>query len=264
MSSALIYIAIVVMWLGVLIPMWLHRDKNQLAEAEDSFVAAAADDDTGVLPIPVPDADSTQEYVPGSVPDYASETASDYVSGEAPDYAPAHVSGGADHTPGQVPEYAADQVTGSAPEHAADPGDLDTPESEAVRTPAADPRRAAYRRRAVIVARRRRRLFWCTLLVLASVVTATAGVIPWWGVVPSGLLMAGYLTVLRVAVGVDRERARRVAEARAESARRARERRRALEAAAQQHEAEIIELAAHQQDELFDQYAEMSRRAVGD
>ncbi|MFD0657887.1 hypothetical protein [Thermocatellispora tengchongensis] len=81
---------------------------------------------------------------------------------------------------------------------------------------------------------------------------------------PSGLLMVGYLAVLRVAVKMDRERKRLAAEARAERARRRRERRRALELAARQQEAEVIEFSTHQTEEIFDQYAEPERRAVGD
>jgi hypothetical protein len=226
-SSALLYVAIVIMWLGVLVPMWLRRDKNQLVEAQDEYVPAAVDDDTGTLTMPVPDVSTASE---------------------------AGIEGGAeascegDTDPADGPELSEEAV----------------PAPQGVPMPAHDPRRAERRRRAVIVARRRRRLFWCTLLILASVVTAAVGVIPWWGVAPSGVLMLGYLTVLRVAVSIDRERERFAAEARAKRARRAEEHRRALELAAQQHEAEIIELAAHLQDELFDQYAELPRRAVGD
>ena len=37
MSSAFLYLAIVVMWLCVLIPMWLRRDRHNLAELEETY-----------------------------------------------------------------------------------------------------------------------------------------------------------------------------------------------------------------------------------
>src|SRR5262249_28717406 len=117
--------------------------------------------------------------------------------------------------PGDV--VPADQPTGdTVPPVAVTPGAPGTTAGAAAgATPATDPRRLAGRRRAIVVAPRRRRLFWCTLLVLASVITAAVQIMPWWGVAPSGVLMLGYLAVLRVAVGVDRERAQRAAEFRA-------------------------------------------------
>ncbi|WP_084965814.1 hypothetical protein [Thermoactinospora rubra] len=37
MSPAIIYVAIVVMWLCVLVPMWLRRDKSHLAELQEEL-----------------------------------------------------------------------------------------------------------------------------------------------------------------------------------------------------------------------------------
>ncbi|GAA3424645.1 hypothetical protein GCM10018953_18280 [Streptosporangium nondiastaticum] len=125
---------------------------------------------------------------------------------------------------------------------------------------AAERRRAERRRRAAQVAKRRRLTLWCVLLLLASVVTAATGVIPWWGITPSVVLLAGYLMVLRTAVRVDAERRRAAALARAERARRARRR---AELEVRRPVAEVIDLTALR-DELFDQYAETPRRAVGD
>ena len=110
------------------------------------------------------------------------------------------------------------------------------------------------------MAKRRRLTFWRAAL-LASVVTAAVQIIPWWGVAPSVVLLGGYMAILRVTVQIDAERRRAVAQARAERAKRARRRAALLEA--QRPVAEIIDLAALR-DELFDQYAETPRRAVGD
>lgn len=193
MSSALLYLAIVIMWLCVLVPMWLRRDRPTFAEP-----------DKGAEP-----------YVPDEQPieDEASDTRSDL-------------------------------TTESRPPRAS-----------------GDRRRTEQRRRALQVAKRRRLTFWCTLLLLASVVTAAVQIIPWWGVAPSVVLLGTYLAILRVSVQIDAEQRRAAAQARAERARRAR--RRAARLEAQQPVAEIIDLAAHR-DEIFDQYAEAPRRAVGD
>jgi hypothetical protein len=139
----------------------------------------------------------------------------------------------------------------------------DQEESSPDRLPA-DPRRASQRRRARLVARRRRRLLWSVLLVLASAVTAAVRVVPWWGALPSLVLLSGYLGVLRVAVQVDAERRQTVAKSRAQRAARLRERHHALELAAQEAQAEIIELDLARRAEVFDQYAPPTRRAVGD
>ncbi|WP_219459917.1 divisome protein SepX/GlpR [Nonomuraea rhizosphaerae] len=195
--SILLYLAIVVMWLCVLVPMWLRRDKTNLAELAE-----------------------LEEYYTG------------------------------EH---QLPDLSATAAEA-----------VDDPESPPVEVERVDPRQFRLRRRAIIVARRRRLLFFTALLVIASVVTAGVKVIPWWGIAPAGVIMLGYMLFLRIAVQVDRERRDRAALARAERTRRAREQRRAAQLAAEREQAEIIDLAARQEDVLFDQYAEPPRRAVGD
>jgi hypothetical protein len=58
MSGAFLYLAIVVMWLCVLIPMWLRRDKTNLAE-----LAELEEHYTGEHQLPdLTEADGTQEF----------------------------------------------------------------------------------------------------------------------------------------------------------------------------------------------------------
>ncbi|AQZ71251.1 unnamed protein product [[Actinomadura] parvosata subsp. kistnae] len=194
MSSVLLYFAIVVMWLCVLIPMWLRKDKANLAELAE-----------------------LEEYYTG------------------------------EH---QLPDL----------DNLAPPDSDEDDEAPPVEIEKVDVRQFRLRRRAIIVARRRRLLFFTALLVLASVVTAAVKVIPWWGVAPSVVIMLAYMTFLRIAVQVDRERRERALQARAERLRRQREQRRA----AAEAEAEVIDLTPHHPDVLFDQYAEPPKRAVGD
>ncbi|WP_327048035.1 hypothetical protein OG320_09240 [Microbispora sp. NBC_01189] len=241
MGSAVLYLAIVVMWLSVLLPMWLRRDRHidddlfedpsaeaaTLSEPPAASSGSEADLEAG------PDS----EAVPGdAIEDGAEENDADTIvtpparSTAAPNSA----------APASADHVAAHQVAAERHTRA---------------------RRMAAHRRARILARRRRRLLWSVLLILASVVTAAVRVMPWWAVAPSGVLLAGYLAVLRVAVRADREQREKAARARAAYLRRQRERRRALAALA--HEAEIIKFEARRRSQVFDQYAD-GRRAAGD
>ncbi|GAA4486273.1 hypothetical protein GCM10023191_012070 [Actinoallomurus oryzae] len=131
------------------------------------------------------------------------------------------------------------------------------PEAPAVRR-----RRAT---RGAVIARRRRRTLGLSLLTLTAIVVTASHAAPWWFTVPPAVLLAGHLSLLRVAVRMDQARReemrRRAAAARAEAARRAREEQRAREVEAART-AEVIELPAWAQEEVYDQYTD--RRAVGD
>jgi hypothetical protein len=242
-SGVVLYLAIVVMWLCVLVPMWLHRDRNTLTEdhkdAEPySYDERVIDEDSAETlaePLPVPSAESSSSSPLGD--DEPSPGAEEASAG-----AQAEPETGIEVQP--RPSAGKPATGGSATGRAA-----------------AERRRAELRRRGKQVAKRRRLTFWCVLLLLASVVTAAVQIIPWWGVAPSVVLLGAYMAILRVTVQIDAERRRAVAQARAERAKRARRRAALLEA--QRPVAEIIDLAALR-DELFDQYAETPRRAVGD
>ncbi|MET8159388.1 hypothetical protein ABZT47_23715 [Sphaerisporangium sp. NPDC005289] len=155
---------------------------------------------------------------------------------------------------------AADSPATPAP--SAGPDETSDEDTAGEYAPGRDDILAERRRRAGVVARRRRWLLFSVLLHIASVVTAGVGVAPWWSVAPSAVVLLAYLAVLRVAVAVDAERRVAAAKAHAEQLRKAQERRRALELAAEQAEAEVIEF--RKPAEPFDQYADRSRRAVGD
>lgn len=129
-----------------------------------------------------------------------------------------------------------------------------------------EPVRRRRATRAAVIARRRRRTLGLSLLTLTAVIVTAFHVAPWWFVFPPALLLAGHLSLLRVAVRMDQTRRaelRRVAAARAEHFRRAREEREAREAREAQEAArtaDVIELPRH--EEVYDQYTD--RRAVGD
>ncbi|WP_169948558.1 hypothetical protein [Microbispora sp. H11081] len=230
MGSAVLYLAIVVMWLSVLLPMWLRRDRPT---DEDLF---------------------EEQAEASTLSERPADDASDSVDGAA-DAEPDADGGDADTVVTPARSTDAAQPTDAVPGAEALTADQIAAERHA------RARRVAAHRRARILARRRRRLLWSILLVLASVVTAAVRVMPWWAVAPSGVLLVGYLTVLRVAVRVDREQRDKAARARAEYLRRQRERRRALAELAR--EAEIIQFEARKRVQVFDQYAD-GRRASGD
>ncbi|MFF3445339.1 hypothetical protein [Streptosporangium sp. NPDC002721] len=245
-SGVVLYLAIVVMWLCVLVPMWLHRDRNTLAESHKDVEPYAYDErvidedsaETLTEPLPVSSADAPAPPSSG----FPGEPGGPGGRGESweasPDAQVASGTGSEAQPPARPP--AAKPVTGRA---------------------VSERRRAELRRRGKQVAKRRRLTLWCVLLLLASVVTAVVQVIPWWGVAPSVVLLGVYMAVLRVTVQIDAERRAAIARAHAERAKRARRRAALLEA--QRPVAEIIDLTALR-DEIFDQYAETPRRAVGD
>ncbi|MER6827426.1 hypothetical protein ABT352_15700 [Streptosporangium sp. NPDC000563] len=261
-SGVVLYLAIVVMWLCVLVPMWLHRDRNTLPETHKDAEPYAYDErvidedsaETLAEPLPVPSAASSSPPPSSLEGDDAASSGAGEVrgAGEAPagvQAASEPAASGTSAASGVAATPAGPSAGKPATGRAATGGVL------------SERRRAELRRRGKQVAKRRRLTLWCVLLLLASVVTAAVQIIPWWGVAPSVVLLGIYMAILRVTVQIDAERRVAIAQAHAERAKRARRRAALLEA--QRPVAEIIDLAALR-DELFDQYAETPRRAVGD
>jgi hypothetical protein len=110
---------------------------------------------------------------------------------------------------------------------------------------------------------RRRLLTILVLLAAAAGAGAASRVIPWWTcVAPTGVLVS-YFLLLRTAARADAEHARRVATVQAREARSyAAARRRAAVASAP--DAQIIDISSRVGDQLYDQYADATVRAVGD
>ncbi|MGC5015078.1 hypothetical protein ACLQ2R_30315 [Streptosporangium sp. DT93] len=278
--SVFLYLAIVVMWLCVLVPMWLRRDRNTYADPEKdaspyAYEEQGSDEDsTNTLAEPLPVSPSTFAASSSSSPSSVSVSASFQAESDSSSFAESGDPGDGASGPGAretSPDAAAASETPSEASWTVPEGETRTHTRTAPARPAparpamtraeAERRRAEGRRRARHVAKRRRLTLWCVLLLLASVVAAGLQVVPWWGVAPSVVLLGLYLAVLRATVQIDAERRRAAAQAHAERARRARRRAALLET--QRPVAEIIDLDAHR-DEIFDQYAESPRRAVGD
>jgi hypothetical protein len=252
LSSAILYVAIVAIWAGVLIPRWLRRDTSASASApaaetgDETVVDSAVDEEPEPAPaVPVPrrrrrsDESSERRSVPAApaVP----------VSGPA-----VPVSGPA------VP--ASGSVSG---EDRAEPAD---------------------RARRRVLSARRRLLLVLLALGIASGALAGTRMAAWWVVVPPSVMLLGYLLLLRAAAKADVERRElaqyRMAYAAAEAAPApvprqapvhhaapARPARPVVPAApaARAAEARIITIPpTPDPDEFYDQYADAKLRAVGD
>ena len=115
------------------------------------------------------------------------------------------------------------------------------------------------------VLRARRRLLTLLVLLCAGAATCTAlKLTSWWACAPPAGMLGMYLLLLREAALADAELARWRAtlEMRVQVAR---QREQAAWAAdAEEHSAQIIDISARVSDQLYDQYADATIRAVGD
>jgi hypothetical protein len=150
---------------------------------------------------------------------------------------------------------------------AVEPSDYPADEAEPVVSAASASRPAPRTTRSLPRSRmmqaRRRLLTILVLLAAAAGAGAAIRFIPWWTcVAPIGVLVC-YSLLLRTAARADAEHARRMATVRAREARSyAAARRRAAVASAPG--AQIIDISSRVGDQLYDQYADATVRAVGD
>lgn len=173
-------------------------------------------------------------------------------------------------TLGDATQAAEHQAEPGAGEDQPEPGtapvpvvtDRPTPEGlpvTASTAPPAGPGRPSLSRAKVVQARRRLLTTLVLLAVAAASCTAlklTSG----WVCVPPAVMLGMYLLLLREAALADAERARwRAAEGRRVQAARHR-----AEEEHEEHGAQIIDISARLGDQLYDQYADATIRAVGD
>ncbi|MUL42325.1 hypothetical protein FZ103_14235 [Streptomonospora sp. PA3] len=239
MSSSPLYLAIVVVWLIVLVPMLLRRDAA-VDHEDGAELDADLDADLGADP----DADA------------AEDADGDPAANDADPADTERTGTGAGAPEGRgdaVPE--ADSMERSAPVR--EPEEDSEYEETAVYSAAPPPRPRVSR--AKVIARRRRRTFGLTALLVLSGAGVAAGLGPWWVLAPPAVLLAGHLVLLREAAKADAER--RAAEARRR--RRLAELRRAREEARAAREAQVIELM-ERRNQVYDQYTDAHQRAAGD
>ena len=118
-----------------------------------------------------------------------------------------------------------------------------------------------------ILAARRRMLMMLVALAVVALGIVAVGLAAWWVAAPPALMLVGYLLLLREARRADAERALLLVAAaadRAEEEERQRAEREAAERREEPRTARIIDISDRVRDELYDQYADAERRAVGD
>jgi hypothetical protein len=264
-SSAILYFAIVAIWAGVLMPKWLrpsrslrHRtDGDQPAETVTEFAQPAPEP---MVAEREPDRPSRRERR------------------ERAEWRAA----GRDEAPGGRPE--ADRRETERREadrrkterHETDRREAERREAE---RPAAWSPGEAAERRASIRRARRRMLGTLILLTAGAVAIAVTHIAAWWVIVPPGVLLGGFLLLLRETARSDAERARRHADLTTRQPR-AEHESRAVPAAPSvagpgraevvaevvetEFSAKIIDISARVTDQLYDQYKDAAERAVGD
>lgn len=194
MSSAILYVAIVVIWACVLIPRWLRRDSARGA-------GSAAD-------TPVPG-----DVVPGDVIP-AEDAADDDESWTAEPAAAVRIR--------YTETFRADVTV----EAEADPAPEEVPAPDAGRRVPPPPLPPEESRRRMMAARRRL-LGMLTILEIAAVALAVLKLAALWVLIPPSIMLIGYALLLREAAHADAERAQReeeAAHARLRAQERARER----------------------------------------
>jgi hypothetical protein len=135
--------------------------------------------------------------------------------------------------------------------------------------PADADRRAGYSTaplsRSRVLQARRRLLTMLLLLTAAAVACTVLKLTSWWVCIPPAVMLGSYLLLLREAAVADAEQAHRQAAMamRVQAAAHQRELAAATEREAQPS-AQIIDISARVGDQLYDQYADATVRAVGD
>ena len=232
MSSAVLYLVIVAIWALVLVPRWV-RPRHSAPRTQSSRQTL--------------ESQLTEPAWPRRVEDFAwadeDEAAEDGDTGQ-------HKEANQDKE-ARLDKEAGQDATGH-----------DSGEVAARGLPAEE--------RASIVRARRRALIALLLLTAGAVVIAVRHLAAYWVVIPPGVLLAGFVLMLREAARSDARRARERSARRRGAGAGVQTARAAAAGATGQPEvatdpgAQIIDISARVGDQLYDQYADAEVRAVGD
>jgi hypothetical protein len=234
LSSAILYVAIVAIWAGVLIPRWLRRDSAGNQQASEDLTRAdaetSASDEVAAEPAPPP-------------------RRRDDTAGSA--------------RPARPQERAAPRVPARA--------EAPVPARDPVPAPAEVPDGGpGHREHTKVLTARRRLLYMLLVLAIGSGALAVTKMAAWWVVVPPTVMLLGYTGMLREASKADAER-REVARTRATAAAAVAAAKRAAPpvpaAPVPGPDAEVIDISASLSvagHKFYDQYADAKQRAVGD
>jgi hypothetical protein len=234
LSSAILYVAIVAIWAGVLIPRWLRRDSAGNQRASEDLTSADAE-----------------------------TSASDEVAAE-----PAPPPRRRDDTAGSArPARSQERAAARVPARAEAPVPARDPVPAPAEVPDGEP---GHREHTKVLTARRRLLYMLLVLGIGSGALAVTKMAAWWVVVPPTIMLLGYTGMLREASKADAER-REVARTRATAAAAVAAAKRAAPpvpaAPVPRPDAEVIDISASLSvagHKFYDQYADAKQRAVGD
>ena len=238
MSSAILYVAIVAIWAGVLIPRWLRRDSAGNQRASEDLTSADAET-----------SDSAEEAAePAPPPRRRDDSAG-----------PARPARPQERAAARVPVPARAEVRAPAPAPAPAPESAEVPDGE-----------PGQREHTKVLTARRRLLYMLLVLAIGSGALAVTKMAAWWVVVPPTIMLLGFTGMLREASKADAER-RELARTRATAATTVAAAKRAAPpvpaAPVPGPDAEVIDISASLSvagHKFYDQYADAKQRAVGD
>jgi hypothetical protein len=238
LSSAILYVAIVAIWAGVLIPRWLRRDSAASERDSEDLITAEAEPEVAEETAPPPR--RRRDGAAGF-----EERSARHAEPVAP------IVSRAPARPEPRP-----QVQPEARAEARDEARAEVPRTGV-------PRDQEHKK---VQSARRRLLYMLLVLAIGSGALAFTGMAAWWVIVPPAIMLAGYLALLREAAKADAERSE-LARTRATAAVAAAKRTTPPAPPAPAPDAEVIDISASltQADkEFYDQYADAKLRAVGD
>ena len=244
MSSAILYVAIVAIWAGVLIPRWLRRDSagNQRASEDLTSADAETSDPAEEAAEPAPPLRRRDDTAGPARPARPQERAAARVPARA-----------------EAPVPARDPIPARA--------EVRTPAPESAEVPEGGPGHLEHTK---VLTARRRLLYMLLVLAIGSGALAVTKMAAWWVVVPPTVMLIGYTGMLREASKADAER-RELARTRATAAAAVAAAKRAAPpvpaAAVPRPDAEVIDISASLTvagHKFYDQYADTKLRAVGD
>jgi hypothetical protein len=241
LSSAILYVAIVAIWAGVLIPRWLRRDSAGSQQASEDLTSAdaetSASDEVAAEPAPPP---RHRDDTAGSARPVRHARPQEQAAARVPARAEAPIPARA---PAPAPAPAPAEVSDGGP---------------------------GQREHTKVLTARRRLLYMLLVLAIASGALAVTKMAAWWVVVPPTVMLLGYTGMLREASKADAER-RELARTRAAAAAAVGVAKRAAPpvpaAPVPGPDAEVIDISASLSiagHKFYDQYADAKQRAVGD
>jgi hypothetical protein len=262
LSSAILYVAIVAIWAGVLIPRWLRRDSAASERYSEDLTTAETEVEAEVEAEPAPPPRRRDVTPPARREKPTAPRAPARQEARADTRQEARPEARTEARPEARPEVRPEVRPEGRPEI--------RPEVRA-ESPGGGLRDGEHKK--VLVARQRL-LYMLLALAIGSGALAFTKMAAWWVIVPPTIMLLGYIGLLREASKADAER-RELERARATAAAAV-----AVAAVAARREtapvpakappppnAEVIDISASLTSagqEFFDQYADAKLRAVGD